>query len=337
MRDAKPVKVLFHARGADPETAWCVPLAAKNQYRVNNILFLHQRPVYGDVIEAREGEQGLTFKRVLEPSGRFTMIVDYARPADFRVLVKFFRSLEVESEGLSAPRASGELGRLYLAVPKRLAAKTLFKLASAKVPGLVGVHPRVGPRPPPVIIKPKPAAPPTLFDAVAQDDLAAIQRASTQALRVVNERGLSLLFVATRDGRLELVRALLARGVDPNPRSKKELSALYAAAMRNRANEAKLLLEAGAKPELAKDRDGDVVLVVAAFRESIAVLRVLLETGPSLAHLSHALLEAAGVGNVAIVKLLLKHGADPDLKTSLGNSARSIAKKRKRREVLALF
>lgn len=332
MAKTKAVKVLFHSRGADQETAWCMPLAKRSLYRVDNILFLHATPTLGDVIEAKEDAEGmLTCKRVVKPGGRFAMIVDYPRPSDFKVLVKLLRSHGVETEGMSQ-------GRLYLAVPKSLSAKEVFQLAAARVPGLVGVHPRLGPRalpklaPPPE--KPKPV---TLFDAIERNDVKAFKHAKPAALRVTNERGLSLLFIATRDGRTDIVRAVLARGFDPNPRSKKDRAPLYAAVLRNRAAEARLLLAAGAKPELAKDDDGDVAVVVAAFREELDVLRVLLETKPSLAHLSHALLEAAGVGNVTIVKLLLKHGADPDLKTRKGNSARSIAQKRKRREVLALF
>lgn len=338
MTRPRQVKVHFRSRGGDTESAWCVPLAKAHHFRVDNILFLRPSPTYGDVIEARRGDDGeVSFKRLVKASGRFVMIVDYPRRADFARLVRFFRTQEVVTEGLCGPGKDGSPGRIYLAVPKGTQAKKLFALAAAQVPGLIGVHPRLGPPPPPrkaVVLAP---APPTLFDAIDRKDVKAIQRAKRSALEAASQDGRSLLFVATRDGRLEIVRALLARGVNPNPRSKKDPAPLYAAAMRNRAREAKLLLAAGAKPELAKDRDGDVALVVAAFREELAVLRVLLGTGPSVAHLSHALLEAAGVGNLTIVKLLLAHGADPDWVSARGHSARSVAKQRRRREVLALF
>ena len=328
---SRSVKVLFHARSADRETAWCAPTGKHDQYRLDNILFLHPRPCLDDVIETKEGPEGLVFRRVVKPSGRFTMVVDYPRRADFKVLVKLLRAKGVETEGMSA-------GRLYLAVPRKLKAKEVFALAAARVPGLIGVVPRLGPRPAPVktvVSKPPPPKQATLFDAVERGDVKAIKKAKPAALKMVDRHGRSLLFAAVLDGQAEVVKALLARGMDPNP--KRGDAPLYAAAMRNRPEEAKILLQAGAKPELAKDDDGDVALVIAAFRESTAVLRVLLGTGPSVAHLSHALLEAAGVGNVTIVKLLLKHGADPDLKTRKGNSARSIAQKRRLREVLALF
>jgi hypothetical protein len=323
---ARPVKVHFFPRSDAPETGWCVPLPKKDHYRLDNILFLHPTPAFGDVIEAREGEDGLTFKRVVKKSGRFTMIFEYPR-SKFAALTKYLRALEVETEGMTD-------GTLYLAVPKRLSAKELFNLASRHFPGLVCIHPRIGPQP-----KPKPPAPrvPTLFDAADRGDLAAIKRAKPSDLGKLDERGFSLLYIAAREGRTELVKEFLRRGVSPNPRKKGEVAPLIATAMRDRPKEAALLLAAGAKPDLAKDRDGDPLLVLAAFREATKVLPVLLKTGPSVAVLSHALLEAAGVGNVRICKSLLKAGADPDLKTRKGNSARSIAQAKKRREVLALF
>jgi ankyrin repeat protein len=105
--------------------------------------------------------------------------------------------------------------------------------------------------------------------------------------------------------------------------------------MRDRPTEAKLLIAAGAKPEIARDADGDPALVTAAFRENIAVLRALLQVPHPLATKSLALLEAAGVGNLTIVKLLVKHGADPAWTSPLGNSALSIARKRKRSDIVA--
>ena len=325
---AKPVKVHFFPRSDSPESAWCVPLSKPGQYRLDNILFLHPAPAYGDVIEAREGNDGLTFKRVVQKSGRFTMIFEYPKQK-FAALKKFLRELEVESEGMTD-------GTLYLAVPKRFTAKELFALTSRHFKDVVCVHPRLGPQPK-MIVKAPPPKPRELFAAADAGDLAAIKRAKPAELGKVNEAGHSLLYIAAREGRTELVKELLRRGASPNPKKKGELAPLHATAMRDRPREAELLLEAGAKIELAKDRDGDPLLVLAAFRESAKVLPVLLRTKPPVPVLSHALLEAAGVGNVKLCKLLLKAGADPELKTSKGHSARSVARARKRREVLALF
>jgi CubicO group peptidase (beta-lactamase class C family) len=62
-------------------TSGLPPLPAKNQYRLDNILFLHASPVYGDVVEAVEIERfdgQLASKRIVRKGGRFAMIIDYA-------------------------------------------------------------------------------------------------------------------------------------------------------------------------------------------------------------------------------------------------------------------
>ena len=80
-RGRQRVRVFFHKRGQDPESAWCTSLPARNQYRLDNILFLHASPVYGDVVEAVEIERfdgQLASKRIVRKGGRFAMIIDYA-------------------------------------------------------------------------------------------------------------------------------------------------------------------------------------------------------------------------------------------------------------------
>ena len=328
MANRKAVRVLFFPRSSFPETAWCVPLPKANQYRLDNILFGHPAPALGDVIEAREGHDGLVFKRVIKPIGRYTMIIEYPKQTRFQALTRHLRTLGVEAEGLDE-------GTLYLAVPERLEAREVFRLAQQKQRGLFCVQPRIGPRPPPKVKEPP--RPPTLFDAADRGELEAIEGAKPAELKALDERGHSLLFIATREGRTELVNHLLARGASPNPTRRGEAAPLFAAVLRDRPREAKLLLEAGATLELARDPDGDSAVYVAALRESPRILKVLLAAKPAPTDVSHALVAAAGVGNLGICKLLLAAGADPEVKTRRGNSARSIAQKRKRREVLALF
>lgn len=164
--------------------------------------------------------------------------------------------------------------------------------------------------------------------------MAAFARVKPADVAIVDERRRPLLFMAVLEGRTAIVERLIALGVDLNPRKS---APLHAAAMRDRPKEAKLLMAAGARPEIARDGDGDPALVTAAFRENAAVLRALLEVPHPVATKSLALLEAAGVGNLAIVKLLVKHGADPSWNSPLGNSALSIARKRRRADVVAYF
>jgi hypothetical protein len=339
------VRVFFHKRGEDPESAWCTPLAAKGHYRLDNILFFHARPIYDDVVQAAESERfdgQLTFQRIVREGGRFAMIVDYASAEQRGPLGALLQEkFDVVSEGAFGP-ANGKPGRLYLAVPRRFTARTVFAAAAAEHGGLVAVHPAIRLARTATVAEPPQAKPakasaaaaPTLFDAIRTNDLAAFSRAKRADLAVVDDRRRPLLFLAVLEGRTAIVERLIALGAELNP---KQFAPLWAAAMRERPKEAKALIAAGAKPELARDKDGDPALVTAAFRENVAVLRVLLAVPHSVAMKSLALLEAAGLGNLAIVKLLVKHGADPTWKSSRGNSAASIARKRKRPEVVAYF
>jgi len=342
-RGRQRVRVFFHSRGKDPESAWCTPLPAKNQYRLDNILFLHQSPVHGDTVEAVESERfdgQLACKRIVRRGGRFAMIVDYPETRHFKPFGVFLRErFDVVSEGCFGPD-EGRPGRLYLAVPQRFAARTVFEEAAAKFQGLVAVYPtfRRGRNAPaasttalPARQPVKPVAP-TLFDAIRRNDAAAFARVKPADLAIVDERRRPLLFMAVLEGRTAIVERLIALGAELNP---KKFTPLHAAAMRDRPQEAKLLIAAGARPEIARDKDGDPALVTAAFRENIAVLRAFLQVPHPVATKSLALLEAAGVGNLAIVKLLVQHGADPAWTSPLGNSALSIARKRKRTDIVA--
>ena len=258
----KPVKVEFVSRDGTVETAWCTPLVG-SRYRVDNVLFLSAKPTFGDVIEVT-GEH--RFRRVVKSGGRVAVVLDCANP---KAVKKQLAALDVVAEVAVE-------GLLHVAVPK--------SVSVAHVKKLVAAAPAVAPKSQPTE---------ALFEAADRGDLSTLRRAKRSELEVVDKKGCSLLFIATREGRLDVVKWLLSKGASPNPRSKKERAPLVAAAYRDRPREAQALLDAGADVSLARDRDGDPLLVLAAFRESRKLLPVLLATKPTVKVLSHALLEAA--------------------------------------------
>ncbi|CAN5305928.1 hypothetical protein BH09MYX1_BH09MYX1_15020 [soil metagenome] len=342
-KPTKRVRVLFHARGRDQETAWCLPLATSGEYQLDNVLFLHETPVCGDVVRAVVDEAQdwqLTFRKIVRRGGRYTMVVDYVATTDFALLTKLFRSkFEALTEGMVSA-TEGSPGRLYLALPERHRPAAVFAAARELVPSVVGIHPKVvktralrtPARTPEVAAKPTSTS---LFAAIFKNDRARFAKLRPADLLLTDDLVRSLLFIATLEGRTEIVAKLIAAGAPVNPTSKKERAPLLAAAMRNRPSEARLLLAAGAKLDLASDKDDDLLLVTAAFRESVAVLRVFLGETHSPEVKSLALLEAAGVGHLSLVKLLVKHGADPSWKSAKGNTALSIARKRRKADIVA--
>jgi ankyrin repeat protein len=176
-----------------------------------------------------------------------------------------------------------------------------------------------------------------LFDAVMYGDEAPFAKIDEKMLALRDEHHRSLLFCAVLEGRTKLVERFIAAGAAVNPKGPKDRAPLIAAAMRNRPKETKILLAAGADPSKAIDKDGHPCIVTAAFRENIDVVRALLRVEIPPADKSLALLEAAGVGHLPIVELLVAHGADPEWVSSRGNSALSIARKKRRSAIVAYF
>lgn len=142
-------------------------------------------------------------------------------------------------------------------------------------------------------------------------------------LRAAPQKDLSrLLCAAARLGNVEVCRYLLAQKADPD-----SANALHGAVwvgysppraddLKNRAELVRLLLAAGAKVNF-RDSSGQTPLLLAARSHADAgIVGLLLSAGADVSarneEASTALHEAAGAGNMAVVELLLKHGANPD-------------------------
>lgn len=109
-------------------------------------------------------------------------------------------------------------------------------------------------------------------------------------------QGVPLLSVATRSENVEMIEELLSRGADINAVSlDRGYSAVMDAVWRKNYEITKLLLSKGAEVNTMSS-DGQSILVL-----------------------------AVGNGNSKIVELLLEYGANPDIKDSMGMSAREYA------------
>ena len=122
------------------------------------------------------------------------------------------------------------------------------------------------------------------------------------------------------------VAALLGDGLPPDSRHEGS-TALYRAAVAGEADLAELLLSAGADPNLRSGGEGEgTPLCAASCWGFVGIVHVLLVHGadPNLPEddIWTPLRWAAAHGHEDVVRELLAGGADPDLRTPIGDAAR---------------
>jgi len=145
--------------------------------------------------------------------------------------------------------------------------------------------------------------------------------------RIYSKQGLSPLMMAASNGHVAAVRVLLEMGSDINVLNEDTgYTALTFACFFGKHEVVKLLLEN--KPNVtSRDEDGFTLLQLSASRGFVEVGRVLLDYGadvnapPVPSSRDTALTLASEKGLVQLVDLLLKRGAQVDMKNKNGNSA----------------
>jgi ankyrin repeat protein len=165
---------------------------------------------------------------------------------------------------------------------------------------------------------------PRLHEAATAGDVAAIERllAAGAAIDARDEAGRTPVMAATHARQAEAVRALFAAGADPDIRDDRLDNPFLYAGAEGLLDILVLANEAGADPTIT-NRFGGVAVIPASERGHVEVVRYLLaETDIDVDHVNNlgwtALLEAiiladGDAAHQEIVRLLLEHGADPDL------------------------
>lgn len=125
------------------------------------------------------------------------------------------------------------------------------------------------------------------------------------------------LRLAVGKGSLEIVNLLLANGTDPNSLDRSGSSILHAAAFRGHFDIATALLNKGANPGIC-NFFGEMALDKAAYDGHNNTAKLLLDRGIKPIQSKHALLVAAGRGNLETVNILLENGANPNTATLRG-------------------
>ena len=134
----------------------------------------------------------------------------------------------------------------------------------------------------------------------------------------VNREGMTALCLAAKNNRTTIIDALTKRAVNLNHCTRANSTALCYAAERNCDHSVRILLSAGADPNI-----GYPPLILAAIRRGITCIRMFLEAGANVNvvdSLGYTMIEiGAYFGNFEIVKIGLQAGAG----IGIGNSGRS--------------
>jgi uncharacterized protein len=172
-------------------------------------------------------------------------------------------------------------------------------------------------------------------------NLGQVERLLDEDPTLINARNLrdidkpTPLIVAAESGHVDVVLCLLNRGAAVNARDGMEGTALYWPCLNGHGRVVRLLLERGADPTIT-DRNGFTPLFAAAVGGHEAIVQSLLQT-PAIALIDQrcrqgqtALSRAVCTGREGVVRILLRHGADPTVGDNLGRTPLMLAKALKR-------
>jgi ankyrin len=117
--------------------------------------------------------------------------------------------------------------------------------------------------------------------AIADGDLARVKALLDQGIGVhtADERGVTPLFLAARDGHRDIAAFLLAKGASPTQARQDGVTPLVAAVQHGHANVVALFLEQGAEVN-ARGKIGEVTLLhIGAYRGHREIVTLLLKYG----------------------------------------------------------
>ena len=127
-------------------------------------------------------------------------------------------------------------------------------------------------------------------------------------------------------GHIDVVREILASGVDVNAALALQYPPLLAAVHGGHPEIAELLLDHGAS---LADGDAEKPLIIAVQRERTEIVQLLLRRGVDVnvadGRGMTALMYAAESGKTELARMLLEAGADPDLENQFGYTALALA------------
>lgn len=184
----------------------------------------------------------------------------------------------------------------------------------------------------------------SIDEAIARGDWADVQRhvaANPDSLHQGRNPAMAPVQQAIMRRQADIAIWLIEQeGIDPDLRDNSERTLLHLAVERDLPTVATVLMKVGADATLL-DRTGWTPLHQAAARDRLAVMKAMLDGGADpnarTARGGTPLHEAAASGGKEIIELLLAAGTDPTVVSSLGDSARDVAKERGNEAAQAVF
>ena len=173
-----------------------------------------------------------------------------------------------------------------------------------------------------------------LHRAAARGEIALIKPGNMDAR---DGRGRTPLHVAAFRGQHEAMRALLAAGADPNALENDRYDIVTIAAVANDVPTLKLALELGASAKNVTSRYDGTALIAAAHLGHVEVVRLLIAAGAPLDHVNNlgwtALIESivlgdGGARHTDTLRLLVEAGANVNLADREGRTPRTLARSR---------
>jgi uncharacterized protein len=149
------------------------------------------------------------------------------------------------------------------------------------------------------------------------------------------------LIQCVAEGKTEVIPLFFAAGFSPDTKDKKGIPLLCVAARSGHLDTLKLLLTYDAQVNLIAEDRGSNALFDSALEKNKDMVKTLIDAGANVNIQSKdgqtALIVVVGVGDEEIVEMLVNAGADPDIKDSLGVSARKYAALFGNKKMLAVF
>jgi ankyrin repeat protein len=187
-----------------------------------------------------------------------------------------------------------------------------------------------------------------LFAAAASGDAAAVARLAAGGADVNARDGhaRSPLHVAAHAGQRDAMRALVKAGADPNALEGDRYDIVTIAAVANDLPTLTVALELGCRAKNVTSRYDGTALIAAAHLGHVEVVRALIRAGAPLDHVNNlgwtAVIESivlgdGGARHTATLKALIDAGANPNIADRGGATPLRLAMDRGYREMVALL